>query len=127
MDIVREVSDKLSDERIVVGGNKELYKRKYHLKYTQKIIANVIDAFWEVIAESIENGDTIKLNNYIKIEPKYYKGFTMNANGFKGMNENEVPARYKAKFKMGERLKKACERLSEKREKEGVEDNEGNF
>lgn len=114
-DIVKRISDKLSNEKIVIGGNKESYKRKYHLKYTQKIIANVLDSFWEVVAESIEDGDSVKLNNYIKIEPKYYNEVIMNANGFKGINENVVPARYKIKFKMGERLKKACKQLLEKR------------
>ena len=57
-------------------------KRKYHLKYTQKIIANVLDAFWEVVSEAIEDGNSIKINNYIKMEPKYYKAVKLNANGF---------------------------------------------
>lgn len=112
-DIVKKISDKLVNEKIVIGGNKELYKRKYHLKYTQKIIANVLDSFWEVVAETIEEGDSIKINGYMKMEPKYYKEITLNANGFKGINENVIPARYKMKFKMGERLKEACKRLLE--------------
>lgn len=110
-DIIKKISNKLYNEKIVIGGNKELYKRKYHLKYTQKIISNVLDSFWEVVAETVEEGDSIKLNKYIKIEPKFYNERTMNANGFKGINENVVPPRYKIKFKVGERLKIACERL----------------
>ena len=65
MDVVNKISEKLIDEKIVIGGNKSFYKRKYHLKYTQKIIANVLDAFWDVIADVIEDGDSIKLYNYI--------------------------------------------------------------
>ncbi len=122
-DIVKKISDKLSNEKIVIGGNKEFYKRKYHLKYTQKIISNVLDSFWEVVADTIEEGDSIKLNSYIKIEPKFYNEITMNANGFKGINENVIPARYKMKFKIGERLKNACKRLSERELKDGGLDN----
>ncbi len=78
MDVVNKISEKLIDEKIVIGGNKSFYKRKYHLKYTQKIIANVLDAFWDVIADVIEDGDSIKLYNYIKIEPKYFKSIKLN-------------------------------------------------
>lgn len=113
-DIVNKISEKLIDEKIVIGGNKNVYKRKYHLKYTKKIIANVIDTFWEVVAESVEDGKTIKLNNYIKMEPRFYKAVKLNAKGFPCIKENIVPARYKMKFTMGERLKEACRRLSKK-------------
>lgn len=36
-DIVNKISEKLIDEKIVIGGNKNVYKRKYHLKYTKKL------------------------------------------------------------------------------------------
>lgn len=114
-DIINKISEKLIDEKIVIGGNKSFYKRKYHLKYTQKIIANVLDAFWDVIADVIEDGDSIKLYNYIKIEPRYYKAVKLNAKGFPGIKENIVPARYRMKFIMGERLKEACRKLSQKK------------
>ena len=115
MDVVNKISEKLIDEKIVIGGNKRFYKKKYHLKNTQKIIANVLDAFWDVIADVIEDGDSIKLYNYIKIEPRYYKAVKLNAKGFPGIKENIVPARYRMKFIMGERLKEACRRLSQKK------------
>lgn len=115
MDVVNRISEKLIDEKIVIGGNKSFYKRKYHLKYTQKIIANVLDAFWDVVAETIEDGDSIKLYNYIRIEPKYFKSVKLTAKGFNGIRENIVPARYKMKFIMGERLKEACRVLSQKK------------
>ncbi len=111
-DIINKVSEKLIDEKIVIGGGKKQYKRKYHLKYTQKIIANVLDAFWEIITESIEDGYTVKINNFVKMEPKYYKSVKLNANGFHSLNENIIPARYRIKFTMGKRLKEACRRLS---------------
>ena len=37
-DIIDKISEKLIDEKIDIGGNGKKYKRKYHLKYTQKII-----------------------------------------------------------------------------------------
>ena len=113
-DIINKISEKLIDEKISIGGNGKKYKRKYHLKYTQKIIANVLDAFWEVVAEAVECGDSIKINNYVKMEPKYYKAVKLNANGFNNIKENIVPARYRIRFTMGERLKEACRRLAKK-------------
>lgn len=113
-DIINKISEKLANEKIIIGGNRKAYKRKYHLKYTQKIIAKVLDAFWEVVSDAVEDGDSIRLNNYIKMEPKYYKAVKLNANGFNGITENVVPARYRIKFTMGERLKEACRKLTEK-------------
>lgn len=113
-DIINKISEKLINEKISIGGNGKKYERKYHLKYTQKIIVNVLDAFWEVIAEAVEDGDSIKINNYIKMEPKYYKAVKLNANGFNNIKENIVPARYRIRFTMGKRLKEACRELSKK-------------
>lgn len=113
-DIIERISEKLIDKKIEIGGNKYAYKRKYHLKYSKVIIKNVLDAFWNVVADALSDGDSVWIYNYIKIEPKYYKEIELKANGFKGMETNIVPARYKAKFKMGERLKKACKQLLEK-------------
>ena len=79
-------------------------------KYTQEDVENIVSAFWNVIYESIENGDSIKINNYVKMEPKYYKAVKLNANGFNNITENIVPARYRIRFTMGERLKEACRR-----------------
>lgn len=112
-EIINKISEKLIDEKIAIGGNGKKYKRKYHLKYTQKIIANVLDAFWDVVTEAVEDGNSIKINNYIKMEPQYYMAVKLNANGFNNITENIVPARYRIRFTMGERLKGACRRLSE--------------
>ena len=114
-EIVNKISEKLIDEKIAIGGNGTKYKRKYHLKYTQKIITNVLDAFWEVVFESIADGNSIRINNYIKMEPKYYKAVKLNANGFNNIKEHIAPARYRIKFTMGERLKESCRRLSKKK------------
>lgn len=118
-DIINKISEKLMDEKITIGGNGKKYKRKYHLKYTQKIIANVLNAFWNVVSESIENGDSIKINNYVKMEPKYYKAVKLNANGFNNIKENIVPARYKTKFTMGKHLKESCRKLTIKKLENG--------
>ena len=114
-DIINRISERMADERIVIGGNGKKYKRKYHLRYSQKIIANVLEAFGEVIAEAVEDGNSVKLKSYIKMEPRYYKAVKLNANGFNNINENIVPARYRIRFTMGERLKEACRKLSQKK------------
>lgn len=114
-DIINRISERLADERIVIGGNGKKYKRKYHLRYSQKIIANVLEAFGEVIAEAVEDGNSIKLKSYIKMEPRYYKAVKLNANGFNNINENIVPARYRIRFTMGARLREACKKLSQEK------------
>ncbi len=114
-DIVGMVSEKLAGEKIEIGGNGKKYKRKYHLKYTQRIIANVLDAFWEAVASAVEEGDSVKLNNYVRIEPRHYKAVRLNAKGFPGIKEDTVPARYKVRFIAGERLKEASRRLTQKK------------
>lgn len=111
-DLIKIVSALLNKQRIVVGGNKETYKRKYHLKYSKKIIDTIITAFGEAIAVSLRNGDTVRINNYFKIEPQYRKETVMKANGFKGINTNVVPAHYVPKFRAGSKLKEACKNLT---------------
>lgn len=112
--VIKMISEKLSDERIVIGGNKEAYKRKYHLKYTQKIISNVVNALLDVIIDATENGNVIKMDGYFKIEPKYYKEKMVNVNGLNGLDIVKVPERYKVKFSSFKRLNMACDRLLKK-------------
>lgn len=114
-DIVGRVSQKLIDEKITIGGNRDKYKRKYNLKYTHKIIQNVIDAFWEAVAEAIEEGDSVKLNNYVKMESRYFKAIKLNA---KWLKEDVMPARYRVKFTMGKCLKDACKALTQRQQED---------
>lgn len=55
-DMVKKIVDNLSDKKIVVGGNKILYEKKYYLKYTQQIVDNVLEALFDTIISEIENG-----------------------------------------------------------------------
>lgn len=114
-ELIEVISALLNNKRIVIGGNKESYKRKYHLKYSKKIIDTIITAFWEAIVISLENGDSVRINNYFKIEPQYRKGTVMKANGFRdtNINTNFVPAHYIPKFRAGAKLKEACKNLTE--------------
>lgn len=109
--IVKKVVDKLDGIKIVIGGNKELYKRKYHLKYTQEIVDNVLSAFLETIEEVIENGDSIKLNGYMTIEPKYYA--KRKARNIYNDTEIILPEQYRVKVSIGKKLKDACKRFSD--------------
>lgn len=114
-ELIKIISVLLNNKRIVVGGNKETYKRKYHLKYSKKIIDTIITAFWDAIVISLENGDAVRINNYFKIEPQYRKEAIMKANGFRDTNidTNFVPAHYIPKFRAGTKLKEACKNLTE--------------
>ncbi len=107
-DLVRRISDKLSDERIVVGGNKELYKRKYHLSYSHVIIRKVLNAFLDVLVDAIAEGNSVGLDGCMILEPKYHK-------------ETITPAGYRLKLRTGVRMKAACKQLTEKMKKENDE------
>ena len=110
-DIVKEITEKLSDKRRAVGGNRLFYKRKYHLRYTQEIIEVVLDAFLDVLVDIIEDGDSVDIRGYLEIEPKYCKQW--NGTDFNG-NEISAPPRYKPRAKLKSEFVKACERLSER-------------
>lgn len=107
-DLVHRISDKLSDDRIVVGGNKELYKRKYHLSYSHVIIRKVLNAFLDVLVDAISEGNSVGLDGCMILEPKYYK-------------ETITPAGYRLKLRTGVRMKEACQQLTEKVKKENVD------
>lgn len=110
-ELIDMVSDKLNEERIVIGGSRKKYKRKYHLKYTKVIITKVIDAFWDVIEDVIENGDRAIVKGYFSIYPKYYGKRQMNF--FDGSKMMAEP-RYKIRTTIGTKLIEACDRLLKK-------------
>ena len=115
-DIVKRVVEKLKGTKINIGGNKYSYKREYNLKYTQEIVDNVICAFMDVMVDTIENGDSVKLIGYLTLEPKYYA--KKRARNVYDDKEIIVPARYRVKLNVGSKLEEACERLSERELKE---------
>ncbi len=100
-EIIDRVSAKLSKERIVVGGKKHAYRCKYHLRYTEIIIAKVLDAFWEVVADTVEDGDKVQIQHYISIFPKFATNGNVN--------------RYCVKTKAMSKLKEACAKLTERK------------
>lgn len=70
-DIVDRVVEKLWTEgkRIEISNQKYIYN-KYRLKYTQKVVNNVINAFWGIIADVLAEGDSVKLKEELNnIEP----------------------------------------------------------
>ena len=106
-ELIDRISAKLNKERIVVDGNKCLYKRKYQLKFTEFIIAKVLDAFWDVVADTIADGDKISIQHYLSIYPKYVTN---------GKADN-----YCIKVKAMERLKRACQTLTENEKRKEVQ------
>lgn len=110
--LVRRIVDKLDGTRIVIGGNKEFYKKEYNLQYTQEIVDNVMSAFLEVMEDEIEEGNAIRLNGYMTIKPEY-KSPRKARNVYENI-EMTIPARYKLKLKFGKRLTEACQRFNDK-------------
>ena len=106
-ELIDRISAKLNKERIVVGGNKFAYKKKYHLKYTEAIIRKIVDAFWNVVADTIADGDKISIQNYMTIYPKYATNGNVNS--------------YCVKTKAKENLKEACRILNNKEKKDEVQ------
>lgn len=106
-ELIDRISAKLSKERIVVGGNKHAYKRKYQLKFTEIIISKVLDAFWDVVADAITDGDKIQIQHYLSIYPKYVTN---------GKADN-----YCIRVKAMERLKRACKTLTENEKRKEIQ------
>lgn len=110
--LVRNMVEKLRDTKIEIGGNKESYKKKYHLKYTQEIVSNVLDAFLETLEDAVAEGDTVRLKGYMTIKSSYVKE-RRRRNVYN--NEEFIdPAHYQAKISLGAKLKEANKRYNEK-------------
>ena len=111
-ELIDRISAKLNKERFVVGGNKYAYKRKYKLKFTEFIIAKVLDAFLNVVVDAISNGDKIQLQGYFTIYPQYYKERVVNM--FDGTTGHISPEHYKLKINAGKKIEDACDKLMNK-------------
>lgn len=109
-ELIDRISAKLKTQQkgnFVVGGNKHTYQKRYHLTITEAIIAKVLDAFWEVVADTIADGDKISIQHYLSIYPKYVTN---------GKADN-----YCIKVKAMERLKRACQTLTENEKRKEVQ------
>ena len=98
-DMVKKIVDNLSDKKIVIGGNKILYKNKYHLKYTQQIVDNVLEALFDTVMEELENGNMINFQNYFSIKPELRK--SKKARNVVTGEDMIIPERYQFKVKGG--------------------------
>ena len=115
-DIVNRVVAKLyaDGERIEISNQKYIYN-KYRLKYSQKVVKNVINAFWDIVADALAEGDSVRLNHYLKIEPKYYEA-RMHKN-YLGKGEKDmfyIPERYRPAFQPLSRIQEAYDKLNER-------------
>ena len=119
-EIIDRISRKLSDERIVVGGKKN-YKRTYHLRINKWIIGKVLNALLDVLVEVIEEGDSVIFAGYMVLEPRYFKEIRRRANCFGDEKETISPAGYRLKIKVGVHMKDACKKLTEKVNRENVD------
>lgn len=111
-DMVKKIVDNLSDKKIVIGGNKILYKNKYHLKYTQQIVDNVLEALFDTVMEEIENGNMINFQNYFSIKPELRK--PKKARNVVTGEDMIIPERYQFKVKAGLLLKQARDYFNDK-------------
>ena len=110
--MVKKIVDNLSDKKIVIGGNKILYKNKYHLKYTQQIVNNVLEALFDTVMEELENGNVINFQNYFSIKPELRK--PKKARNVVTGEDMIIPERYQFKVKGGLLLKQACDYFNDK-------------
>lgn len=113
-DIVKNVVNRLKGKHITIGGNKYAYKRKYHLKYSQEIVNNVISAFLDELVDEIENGNKISIMGYFTIEPKYCNPIKRRDN-LKTGEIVDVPAQYRPRLYVGKKVKEACKKLTKKK------------
>lgn len=111
-DMVKKIVDNLSDKKIVIGGNKILYKNKYHLKYTQQIVDNVLEALFDTVMKELENGNMINFQNYFSIKPELRK--SKKARNVVTGEDMIIPERYQFKVKAGLLLKQACDYFNDK-------------
>ena len=111
-DMVKKIVDNLSDKKIVVGGNKILYEKKYYLKYTQRIVDNVLEALFDIVMEELENGKMINFQNYFSIKPELRK--SKKARNVVTGEVMIIPERYQFKIKGGLLLKQACDCFNDK-------------
>ena len=111
-DMVKKIVDNLSDKKIVIGCNKILYKNKYHLKYTQQIVDNVLEALFDTVMEELENGNMINFQNYFSIKPELRK--PKKARNVVTGEDMIIPERYQFKVKAGLLLKQACDYFNDK-------------
>ena len=86
--------------------------RQFSMLYTKPIVDRVIDTFLDIIAEIIEDGDTVNLYGYLKITPVLRK----ERKRIKAHTGEEYmhPPLYSAKVSVGEVLKNACRNLTER-------------
>lgn len=119
-EIIDRISKKLSDERIVVGGKKN-YKRTYHLRISKWIIGKVLNSLLDVLVEVIEEGDSVIFAGYMVLEPRYFKEIRRRVSYFGDKKETITPAGYRLKIKAGVRMKDACKNLTEKVDRENID------
>ena len=71
------------------------------------------DTYWTIrymlrtIEDILANGDKLLLSGYFTVEPEFYKKSKIYSGLTKEMHE--IPEQYKAKFKPGAALNRACE------------------
>ena len=82
--------------------------KEYERISQNRIGGDYWNTYWTIrymlrtMTDILENGDKLVLLGYFTVKPKFYKERT-------GKNVYEIPERYKAKFKSGTVLNRACE------------------
>lgn len=98
---------------MAIRRDEESKRTRYDIKYSQEIVRNVIEAFIEVVAETIEEGDKLKLNGFMTLQPKLYR----QRKTFNKLGDGEIKIceeRYRIKQRYGVKMQEACERLTER-------------
>ena len=101
--------------------NKRIYKDEFthmvhkKLKEDSRNIrgGDIWDTYWTIkfmlrtMADILANGDELVLRGYFSVEPEFYKESKIYSGLTKEMHK--IPEQYKAKFKPGAALNRACE------------------
>ena len=80
--------------------------------YEIETVNNILEAFLDVMEQTIEDGNRIVLNGYMTIEPQYRK--QRKARNVHANTEMIVPERYRAHIVPGTRLEAAAKRYTER-------------
>ena len=70
----------------------------------------ILTAFLDTIADTLSEGDSIKLKGYMTIYSQLYK--SKQIKNVADQSIVSIPARYKAKIKTGTKLNNACKNLT---------------
>lgn len=81
-------------------------------KYTQEAVSDILTAFFDVVEDAIDKGNSINLNGYMTIELQHR--VERKARNVKANTEVIVPEHYRVRIKPGAKFNQAAENFTER-------------